>query len=158
MPSTASLVDIYRSVKKGENVASDCFRLNFSCMVFDGFFLFLTIWTNTVNFEANFALIYLQSLKLLCTFLGQTVLDGVLPLCDASVGRRVVHSSRNWGTSASWERFDLESPNFSRTFMPLGSTTTLDMTSLATSTQKLSHKPGFDYDAVIHLRRLWVKF
>ena len=38
-----------------------------------------------------------------------------------------------WRSRISWELFDLESPNFSGTFIPVGSTTTLDMTSLSTS-------------------------
>ena len=38
----------------------------------------------------------------------------------------------------SRERFDLESSNLARTFTPVGSTTTPDMTSLCTSGRKLS--------------------
>ena len=43
-----------------------------------------------------------------------------------------------WGSRISRERFDLESPKFTRTFIPVGSTTTPDMTSPCTSRRKLS--------------------
>ena len=42
-----------------------------------------------------------------------------------------------WGSRISRERFDLELPNFTGSFMSVGSTTTRDMTSLCTSGRKL---------------------
>ena len=52
----------------------------------------------------------------------------------------VVVVSTKWGSRISRERFDLESPNFAWTFIPVGSATTPDMTSLYTSGQKLPRK------------------
>ena len=45
-----------------------------------------------------------------------------------------------WGSHISRERFDLEQPNFTRTFKHVGSTTTPDKTSLYTSSRKLQRK------------------
>ena len=47
-------------------------------------------------------------------------------------------SVTKWSSRMSRERFDLELPNFTLTSMPVGSTTRLDMASLATSGQNLS--------------------
>ena len=43
-----------------------------------------------------------------------------------------------WGSRISQERFDSESPYFTRIFIPVGSTTVTDTTSLCTSGRKLS--------------------
>ena len=60
---------------------------------------------------------------------------------------RAIHTSRRMFTAAwkqcylhiiSRERFDLESPNFTRTFIPVRSTSAPGMTSLSTSGWKLS--------------------
>ena len=57
-----------------------------------------------------------------------------------SVGRyHRCRSSRNWGShTISRKRFDLESPNVTQNFIPVGSTTIPDMTSLPTSGRHLS--------------------
>ena len=62
--------------------------------------------------------------------LGPCVMTGVRQ-------RRRCHRCTNWGSRISRERFDLESPKFTWTFTPVGSTTTLDMTSKRTSGRKL---------------------
>ena len=56
-----------------------------------------------------------------------------------------------WGSRISREKFDLESPNFTRTFTQVGSNTTPDITSLTTSGRlsskfknpsKMPHQPA----------------
>ena len=59
-------------------------------------------------------------------FLGKTR-NGVLPYCQRV--RRSASFVTMWGSRISRERFDLESPTFARTFLPVGSTITRDMTS-----------------------------
>ena len=58
----------------------------------------------------------------------------------ASAG--VVHRSSitKWATRISWERFGLESPDFKRISTPNDSTAMSDMTTLDTSSRKLSQK------------------
>ena len=66
------------------------------------------------------------------SFLGETP-QGVLPFAMTGV---VVRSSQSGLISR--ERFEPESPNFIRTFIPVGSITTPDMTPPTTSGRQLS--------------------
>ena len=61
------------------------------------------------------------------------------PIAVGSVGVVVVVRTKR-GSRISRERFDIESPNFTGTFIPTCSTSPPDMTSLASSGRKLSHK------------------
>ena len=68
----------------------------------------------------------------------------------------IIRSSiTKWGNFMPQEWFDLESQNFTQTFIPVGSTIALDMTSLATSDWQLSKlKHGWKF----RFRRLWLEF
>ena len=96
-----------------------------------------TIWITSDQKQFNNTIYWLNSLL----FLGKAP-NGVLPYCHR-VRRPASLSSlplfvTKWGSRISRERFDVESPYFTRTFMPVGSTIAPDITSLSTSGRKLS--------------------
>ena len=85
-------------------------------------------------YQSSFSLSYVL---LIPAISGPSYFYGKTPL--ASVVRRS-SSITKWAARISLERFDLESPNFTRTSIPTCSTATSDMTSTATSGWKLSLK------------------
>ena len=95
------------------------------------------LWQGQLMLTNRF-LVATQNILLICSFWRNASWRFRL-LSQAPLG---CHSSyiTKWASRISQERFDLQSPNFTQTFRRAPPTTTQDMTSLATSSRKLSGK------------------
>ena len=92
--------------------------------------------THYTDVLLHFSFFLKPPMLLLLLLLCKTPLDGVLLFCD---DRRVpVLFVTKWDSRISRERFNIELTNFEITFTLVPSIKTLEMTSLSTSSRKLS--------------------